>query len=391
MAVGGSSPSCAPSPGRKASTARSSASVVHEGVERIDRAGWRGPVVELPAARRTHGSHADASPARARPPAPIAARTRRTRGPRTDSGPVRRGGASTTSSSAPAPSTSASEKQRAPQDSPHASPDASTTSTPASSTSPGSTPATVASRRRACCSVSTSGDSGRCTSGTSFARSPASASSPPAHATALSATSRLPSTSRYASLAKSESPTTTSRPRRAPSPPPTSAITMTDSGPGTSCAAFDGSSPRRARSASAIAHAEGAVRAMLSAATPGTSRDHVHRARRRQHHAALDRVLRRLRDRVAASELLDHRGEAVGAEHAGARGRRRSRRRARCPCVAEERLQAGQRARVEEQQQAAAGLQVSGRASPAPRAGSRASAPRRSPGRCPRAAARRAG
>ena len=121
--------------------------------------------------------------------------------------------------------------------------------------------------------------------------------------------------------------------RASPSPPPTSAITMTDSGPGTSCAAFDGSSPRRARPASAIAHAEGAVRAMLSAATPGTSRDHVHRARRRQHHAALDRILRRLRDRVAADGTARPPRRARRWRAPGARGRRRSRRRARCPCV----------------------------------------------------------
>src|SRR5881409_2509769 len=127
---------------------------------------------------------------------------------------------------------------------------------------------------RACPAVSTSGESGRITSGTFFVRVPASDSSPAAHAAALSARSRLPSRSRYASLAKSESPTTTMRPRRLPAPSPglpISAMTTNEAEPGVSWWARDGSSPRRARAGSAIAHAVGAVRAMLSASTPGTS------------------------------------------------------------------------------------------------------------------------
>ncbi len=48
-------------------------------------------------------------------------------------------------------------------------------------------------------------------------------------------------------------------------------MTRTGAEPGVSPAAADGSSPRRARAGSCSVQALGAVRAIVSAATPGTS------------------------------------------------------------------------------------------------------------------------
>src|SRR5262249_27887944 len=78
-----------------------------------------------------------------------------------------------------------------------------TSAAPRRSTAAGSTTTPARKIARACGAVTTSGDSGRITSGTFLPRVPASASSPPVHATAFSTKSRLPRRSRYASLAKS--------------------------------------------------------------------------------------------------------------------------------------------------------------------------------------------
>ena len=65
-----------------------------------------------------------------------------------------------------------------------------------------------------------------------------------------------------------------------------------------------------------MAHAESPVRAMLSAATPGTSRaTSTVRADGSTTPLSIG-ILRRLRDGVAAPELLDHRRQPVGPEHA---------------------------------------------------------------------------
>ena len=126
---------------------------------------------------------------------------------------------------------------------------------------------------------------------------------------------------------------------------------------------------------------------MLSAATPGTSRA-TSTVRADGSTTPLSIGFRvRLRDRIAAPELLDDRGEPVGAEHAtlviddDVVAERE-------PHAAEEaRCSVGQRGRIEQQEHAAAGLQMARRAPPAPRGESRAAVRRRSPDRSRRAAA----